>query len=103
MVVHESHPVALPIDPLDPASEGGYEFLEERKQNTGDDGPLRVASRPFGEVETRKTARQPEDRDLGGMGLEPSLDGVGVMKPAVVADLPSFAPGTRGEPGDQKR
>ncbi len=76
MIENESHFAALPVDLSDASSECGHEVVHFVEQDVGQDGSFEMP---------------PQSLDQIGMSFEPSVDGLGVMKTAIVADQPDLA------------
>ena len=102
MIEHESHAVAMAVDPGDPLAEGSHEIVHRLEEDVGQDRPFEMSPQPFNQVQARAVGRQPEDFEAISMGSQPRVNRLRVMEPAVVADQTDFASAIGGDQSDQE-
>lgn len=73
-----------------------YEVVHVVEEHVGQHSSFEMSPQTLDEIQVRTVGRQPKDLDQIGIGFEPGMDGLGVMKAAIVADEPDLSPGVGG-------
>jgi len=102
MIEHESHAVAVAVDPGDSLAEGSHEVVHRLEEDVGQDRPFEMSPQPFNQVQARAVRRQPVDFEAIPMGFQPRVNRLCVMEPAVVADQTDLASVIGGDQGGQE-
>jgi hypothetical protein len=102
MSKHESHLVAVTINPSNATAKSSHQILHCGKQHIRQDRALQMPPQPFDHIQSRTIRWQPEQLNLIPMRLEPLPHRFGFMKPPVVTDQPNLPASIRGCQGDQE-